>query len=66
MRGLTTSQADDIYELVTERAGQSLILTSNRQPVDWYPIFSNPVVAESMLDRLIKAAHSIHLDGRSY
>jgi hypothetical protein len=32
MRELTAAQADDLYELITERAGCSLILTSNRAP----------------------------------
>ena len=32
MRELTAAQADDLYELITERAGKSLILTSNRAP----------------------------------
>jgi hypothetical protein len=50
MRELTPAQADDLYELITERAGSSLILTSNRAPQDWYPLFPNPVVAESLLD----------------
>jgi DNA replication protein DnaC len=45
MRELTAAQADDLYELITERAGRSLILTSNRAPVDWYRLFPNPVVA---------------------
>jgi DNA replication protein DnaC len=45
MRELTAAQADDLYELITERAGKSLILTSNRAPADWYPLFPNPVVA---------------------
>src|SRR5438067_4478786 len=44
MRELTPAQADDLYELITERAGASLILTSNRAPQDWYPLFPNPVV----------------------
>jgi DNA replication protein DnaC len=52
MRELTAPQAGDLYELITERAGKSLILTSNRAPADWYPLFPNPVVAESLLDRL--------------
>jgi hypothetical protein len=34
MRELTAAQADDLYELITERAGCSLILTSNRVPAD--------------------------------
>ena len=45
MRELTAPQADDLYELISERAGKSLILTSNRAPADWYPLFPNPVVA---------------------
>jgi DNA replication protein DnaC len=68
MRELTVSQADDLYELVSERAaaGKSLITTSNRAPADWYPLFPNPVVAESLLDRIINSAHQVLMDGPSY
>jgi DNA replication protein DnaC len=66
MRELTPPQADDLYELIGERAGRSLILTSNRAPVDWYPLFPNPVVAESLLDRLINNSHQVFMNGPSY
>jgi DNA replication protein DnaC len=66
MRELTAQQADDLYELITERAGKSLILTSTRSPVDWYPLFPNPVVAESLLDRLINTSHQVFMNGPSY
>lgn len=66
MRELTPAQADDLYELINERTGRSLILTSNRSPVDWYPLFPNPVVAESLLDRLINNSHQILMNGASY
>src|SRR6266702_8572578 len=66
MRELTAPQADDLYELITERAGKSLILTSNRSPVDWYPLFPNPVVAESLLDRVINNSHQVFMNGPSY
>jgi DNA replication protein DnaC len=68
MRELTAQQADDLYELVSERtrASRSLIITSNRSPVDWYPLFPNPVVAESLLDRLINTSHQIFMNGPSY
>jgi DNA replication protein DnaC len=66
MRDFTTAQADDLYELITERANRSFILTANRAAADWYPLFPNPVVAESILDRLINTAHHLHMDGRSY
>ncbi|WP_031467876.1 IS21-like element helper ATPase IstB [Sciscionella sediminilitoris] len=68
MRELSTTQADDLYELISERAttGRSLVLTSNRSPVDWYPLFPNPVVAESLLDRLINTSHQVFMNGPSY
>jgi DNA replication protein DnaC len=66
LRELTPAQADDLYELITERAGKSMIFTSNRAPVDWYPLFPNPVVAESLLDRLINTSHQVVMDGPSY
>jgi DNA replication protein DnaC len=66
MRELTAPQADDLYELISERAGRPLILTSNRAPADWYPLFPNPVVAESLLDRLINISHQVFMNGPSY
>jgi DNA replication protein DnaC len=66
MRELTPTQADDLYELINERTNRSLILTSNRSPVDWYPLFPNPVVAESLLDRLINNSHQLLMNGTSY
>lgn len=66
MRPLGASQADDLYELVSERQGRSLIITSNRAPSDWYPLFPNPVVAESLLDRLINTSHQVIMNGPSY
>jgi DNA replication protein DnaC len=66
MRELTPAQADDLYELITERASGSLVLTSNRAPQDWYPLFPNPVVAESLLDRVINNSHQVFMNGPSY
>ena len=68
MREHTAMHADDLYELISDRAvnGKPLILTSNRSPKDWYNLFPNPVVAESLLDRLINTSHPILMDGPSY
>jgi DNA replication protein DnaC len=66
MREFTPAQADDLYELVTERTKKSLIITANRSAADWYSLFPNPVVAESILDRIVNVAHHIHMDGKSY
>ena len=69
MREFTPAQADDLYELLSERAGRpgrALILASNRSPSDWYPLFPNPVVGESILDRVINTSHHLLLEGKSY
>ncbi len=69
MREFSATQADDFYELLCERLGRpgrSLVLTSNRSPADWYPLFPNAVVGESILDRLINSSHHLLMDGKSY
>ena len=42
MREFTPGQADDLYELVTDRTKKSLIITANRAANDWYSLFPNP------------------------
>lgn len=66
MRDFTLAQSDDLYELITDRAGKPSIFTANRQASDWYALFPNPVVAESILDRIVNSAHHVHMDGKSY
>jgi len=69
MREFTAAQAADLYDLLSERAGppeRSLFLTSNRSPSDWYPLFPNAVVGESILDRVLNTSHHLLLDGKSY
>jgi len=66
MRELSAYQSDDLYELITERANKSLVITANRAAKDWYGLFPNAVVAESILDRLVNNAHHVAMSGRSY
>lgn len=60
----TTIQAEDIYELISERhLKSSIIVTSNRPPQDWLTLFPDPVMANSALDRLVHQAHHVVIDG---
>ena len=47
---------------------QTLMHITHRggSPVDWYPPFLNPDVAESLLDRLISSSHQAFMNGPSY
>jgi len=61
---LNATQAEDFYEIVSERhLKSSLIITSNRPPHDWVPLFPDPVMATSALDRLAHHAHHILIEG---
>ena len=67
LREYTAPQAEDLYELVSRRYRRgSLVLTTNREPKDLYPLFPNPVLAEGLLDRLLNSAYVITMLGRSY
>jgi DNA replication protein DnaC len=64
LTALTPAQAEDFYEIVTERhLKSSMIITSNRPPQDWVPLFPDPVMANSALDRLAHHAHHIIIEG---
>lgn len=65
MRAFTEQQTEDLWELIGDRR-RSFVVVSNRAPQDWYPLFPNPVLAESVLDRFINNAHHLILTGRSY
>jgi len=67
LSALTPTQAEDFYEIVTERhLKSSIIITSNRPPQDWIPLFPDPVMANSALDRLVHHAHHLIMEGESY
>lgn len=64
LMALTSTQAEDFYEIVTERhLKSSMMITSNRPPQDWVPLFPDPVMANSALDRLAHHAHHIVIEG---
>ncbi|MFD0125375.1 ATP-binding protein [Streptomyces virginiae] len=64
--GSERARADDLHELISERQGRSLIITGNRAPSDWYPLFPTPIVAESLLDRRINTSHQAIMNGSSF
>jgi DNA replication protein DnaC len=60
-------ESRDAYEIFTERhrAG-SMILTSNRGPDEWIATFSDPLRAQSAIDRFTSNAYDLVIEGESY
>jgi len=67
LRKLTHEKSSDIYELIVERHKRaSTIITSNRTTDEWIPLFDDPLLAQSALDRLAHNAYQITIEGDSY
>ena len=67
LKPMAMTQAEDFYEIVAERHLRgSIVVTSNRPPADWLPLFPDPVMANSALDRLAHNAHHLVMKGASY
>lgn len=67
LRRLDTVQSSDLYELIIERHKRaSTIFTSNRTIEEWIPLFDDPILAQSALDRLAHNAHQVVIEGESY
>jgi DNA replication protein DnaC len=67
LRRLSTQQSSDFYEVIIERHRRaSTIVTSNRAIEEWIPLFDDPILAQSALDRLAHNGHQVVMDGPSY
>jgi DNA replication protein DnaC len=67
LRRLDGTQSSDIYEVIIERHRRtSTIFTSNRAVEEWIPLFDDPILAQSALDRLAHNAYQIVMEGESY
>lgn len=67
LRRLDARQSSDFYEVVLERHRRaSTIVTSNRAIEEWIPLFDDPVLAQSALDRLAHNAYQLVIEGDSY
>lgn len=41
-------------------------ITSNRTVEEWIPLFEDPILAQSALDRLSHNAHQVVIEGQSF
>lgn len=55
------------YELVVERHRKtSTVITSNRDPSEWLAVMSDPLLAQSAVDRLVATSYELVIEGQSY
>jgi hypothetical protein len=67
LRRLNARQSSDFCEVIIERHRRaSTIVTSNRAIDEWIPLFDDPILARSALDRLARNAYQVVMEGDSY
>jgi DNA replication protein DnaC len=67
LQRLSPMESQDLYEVMIERYGRaSTIMTSSRHVDEWMGLFDDPLLANSLLDRLTHNAHVIIIKGESY
>lgn len=67
LRRLSAEQSSDLYEVILERHRRtSTIVTSNRAIDEWIPLFDDPILAQSALDRLAHNAYQVVMEGESF
>jgi DNA replication protein DnaC len=67
LRRLNPQQSSDFYEIIIERHRRaSTVVTSNRSIEEWIPLFDDPILAQSALDRLAHNAYQLVIEGESY
>ena len=67
LQRLSAQESQDLYEVIIERYGRaSTVVTSARHVDEWMSLFDDPLLANSLLDRLTHNAHLIVIEGESY
>ncbi|ORI23609.1 ATP-binding protein [Rhodococcus sp. 1168] len=67
LRPLDATETNDFYELIVERhRKKATIVTSNREPSEWLTMTADTLLAQSAIDRLPSAAHTLIIEGPSY
>lgn len=67
LRPVITPGSEDLLDVILERYERgSILITSNRAPVEWPSLFGDPLMASAALDRLADNANVLIITGSSY
>lgn len=67
LQSLDQAATTDFYETIVERHQRATtIISSNRDPSEWLALMTDPLLAQSAIDRLKSAAYELVVEGDSY
>ena len=67
LRAMDARETGDLFEIVSarHRVG-SMVVSSNRDPEEWLPLFADPLHAQALVDRFTNNAYDLVIEGESY
>jgi DNA replication protein DnaC len=67
LQPMDQTETADFYELIIERHHKAAtITTSNRDASEWIGLMSDPLLAQSAIDRLVATNYELIIEGDSY
>lgn len=64
VKAMDSIETADFYELIVERHPKTpTIVTSNRDAAEWIGLTSDPLLAQSAIDRLVATSYELVIDG---
>jgi len=67
LKAMDQTETADFYELIVERHHKaSTIVTSTRDASEWIAVMSDPLLAQSAVDRLAATSYELIIEGESY
>jgi DNA replication protein DnaC len=60
LQAMDATETADFYELIVERHHKTAtVVTSNRHPSEWIALMSDPLLAQSAIDRLVATTYEL-------
>lgn len=66
LRKLSTDQANDMCDLLKVRIGKSIIITTQLPIKNWQEVIEDPVIADTIIDRLAHTSITLNYKGPTY
>ena len=66
LKKLTASEASDLCDLIKNRIDKSTVFTTQLPLDHWFEVIGDPVIADTIVDRLLHTSIKINLKGDSY
>ena len=62
---MTSSERQDLLEIIDDRTRRATLITSQIPVKSWHEVIGEPTLADAILDRIVHRAHTIELIGES-